>query len=575
MEKTTSFPNFIWHYTCVPGEIGIRGSKDLRAEIGKFPNSTNERKYMSKKTMKQRIALVAVSALTAGLFSVVSAPTANAAAELTATASSSGLTTTGIVVALSSGAGTMTTSGQLSLAVAAGTGVSNTTITGGTFTSLTSGGVINPAGTAVAATSTVALVGLIAKPTGVGVMIIKTYDGATTTSAISTQTWTVVAAANIGTFSSSKSFIAGVTTAASAAHATNVDVAYSLQAANGGEAIIAFSLKDANNINMPTSTVITASATNGAVVAFASASQLGISATTTYQGTFNNIYVAQGTKYAAIDTVVTLSVDGVVYASKAIALQGDVTKITLSDNVVGKLGQSTSNAYYTTMTDALGHKIGGLTTSIDATQFNTSVTTAAAATTTANTGAATSALFTCGTVAGKTNVKVTYTNPASFVKITSNALDLTCGGTPYTWSASLDKASYVAGDIATVTISAKDITGAIVNDIDTMGANITITGSQLTAVVTPVTGDTFTSGVKKYTYLVGSTSGSYNAVVSIPAWTGGTGSSSPSQAAATIKYAVASDGSVSNAEVLKSIVALIASINKQIAALQKLILARR
>jgi hypothetical protein len=33
---------------------------------------------MSTKTIKQRIALVAVSALTAGLFSVVSAPAANA-----------------------------------------------------------------------------------------------------------------------------------------------------------------------------------------------------------------------------------------------------------------------------------------------------------------------------------------------------------------------------------------------------------------------------------------------------------------------------------------------------------------
>ena len=38
-----------------------------------------ERKQMSTKTMKQRIAVVAVSALTAGLFSVVSAPVANAA----------------------------------------------------------------------------------------------------------------------------------------------------------------------------------------------------------------------------------------------------------------------------------------------------------------------------------------------------------------------------------------------------------------------------------------------------------------------------------------------------------------
>jgi len=30
-------------HVCARGD-GIRGSKDLRAEIGKFPNSTNERK---------------------------------------------------------------------------------------------------------------------------------------------------------------------------------------------------------------------------------------------------------------------------------------------------------------------------------------------------------------------------------------------------------------------------------------------------------------------------------------------------------------------------------------------------
>jgi len=527
--------------------------------------------------MKQRIALVAASALTAGFLSVVSAPAANAAAELTLTASSTGLTTTGIVKALSSNAGTMTSSGQLDLAVAAGSAstASNVTISGGTFTALTSGGTINASGTVATSASATALVGLIAKPTGVGAMVIKTYNGATTTTAITTNTWTVVAATNIGTFSASKSYLAGVTTAASGAHATNVDVAYSLQAANGGEAIVAFSLFDANGIAMPTTTVITASATNGAVVAFSSGGQLGASATTTYGGTYGNIYVAQGTKYAAIDTVVSLSVDGVVYATKAIALQGDVTKITLDQNVVGKLSQDTSNVYYTTATDSLGHKIGGITTSIDATQFNTSVTTAAAATTTANTGSATSALFTCGAVAGKTNFKVTYTNPTSLVKITSNALDLLCGGNPYTWSASLDKASYVAGDIATLTIKALDKSGLTVNDVITMGANITVSGSQLTAVVTPASGDTFTSGVKTYKFLVGSTSGSYNAVVDIPYWSAGANSSLATQTAQTIKYSVASDGSVSNAQVLQSIVALIASINKQIQALQALILKKK
>jgi hypothetical protein len=41
-----------------------------------------------------------------------------------------------------------------------------------------------------------------------------------------------------------------------------------------------------------------------------------------------------------------------------------------------------------------------------------------------------------------------------------------------------------------------------------------------------------------------------------------------------VSYKVAGTGAVSNADVLKSIVALIASINKQIQALQKLILKR-
>jgi hypothetical protein len=594
--------------------------------------------------MKQRIAVVAVSALTAGLFSVVSAPAANAtangatgatnagtAAQILNIATKASVTGAGVAsvtiadnrslgllansttqAAASSVPGTATilSNGEivfyytgLTQDAASTFVVSGGTITKQAVTATTGITSLNGFKTQlVAADITVPLVAAIGVTPNAGVtsFTVSVYDAAATAIAVATDAGdagiqlaaiqagttskgtltgtyivSVVAAASAGTFSPSKSFFAGVTAAVTGAHATNVDDAFSLQAANGAEAKIAFSLKDALGLSMPITTVITASATNGAVVAFATTAQLGASVTSTYGGTFGNIFVAQGTAYAAIDTVVTLSVNGVVYSSKPVALQGDVTKITLSDNVVGKLAQNTGNAYFTTATDALGHKIGGILTSIDATQFNTSVTTAAAATTTANTGAATSALFTCGTVAGKTNFKVTFTNPTSLVKVTSNALDLLCGGTPYTWSASLDKASYVPGDIATLTVTAKDITGAVVNDVDTMGASITVTGSQLTPVVTPVTGDTFTSGVKKYTFLVGPTSGSYNAVVSIPFWTGGANSSSAAQTAQTVKYAVASDGSVSNADVLKSIVALIASINKQIQALQKLILARR
>ena len=75
-----------------------------------------------------------------------------------------------------------------------------------------------------------------------------------------------------------------------------------------------------------------------------------------------------------------------------------------------------------------------------------------------------------------------------------------------------------------------------------------------------------------FTYSVGTTTGvtpgAYQASVSFPTVNAVKGE------AQAVAYTIASDGSVTNAEVLKSIVALIASINKQIQALQKLILKR-
>jgi hypothetical protein len=103
------------------------------------------------------------------------------------------------------------------------------------------------------------------------------------------------------------------------------------------------------------------------------------------------------------------------------------------------------------------------------------------------------------------------------------------------------------------------------------GNDVSIAGSNMTAVVTPTNTDKFSGGIKTYKFIVGATEGSYNAVVNLPVWnyTGG-------PQALTVPYAIkASTATVSNADVLKSIVALIASINKQIQALQKLILARR
>ena len=82
------------------------------------------------------------------------------------------------------------------------------------------------------------------------------------------------------------------------------------------------------------------------------------------------------------------------------------------------------------------------------------------------------------------------------------------------------------------------------------------------------------SGAVVHTFTVGTSSGvingSYNALVDYPTLTG-----AASATVQSVAYKVTTgQGEVTNAEVLKSIVALIASINKQIQALQKLILKR-
>jgi hypothetical protein len=78
----------------------------------------------------------------------------------------------------------------------------------------------------------------------------------------------------------------------------------------------------------------------------------------------------------------------------------------------------------------------------------------------------------------------------------------------------------------------------------------------------------FSGGKKTYKFIVGSTEGSYSMSVDLPKFN----STTYAQAAVTVPYKISGSGAVSNADVLKAIVSLIASINKQIAALQKALL---
>jgi hypothetical protein len=137
-----------------------------------------------------------------------------------------------------------------------------------------------------------------------------------------------------------------------------------------------------------------------------------------------------------------------------------------------------------------------------------------------------------------------------------------------TYALSLDKASYTPGEIITVTVSSKDSGGRIVADGTALGGTIgfTIAGASVLGSA-PVAGDTAENGVWTYKYTAGIITGNWAANFS--------STSAATETAKQVTYSIKSNSTeVSNAEVLKSIVALIASINKQIQALQKLILKR-
>ena len=237
------------------------------------------------------------------------------------------------------------------------------------------------------------------------------------------------------------------------------------------------------------------------------------------------------------------------------------TSDSLTGGIYGKV--STSDGYVgVKATDSLGRLLTSQSFSFTGASYNNSVTAFSASTTGSSTSLNTDVAFTCSSTTGSNDIQVTATNALN-ATITSNAFKVYCVGGAYSYTAALDKAVYVPGDIATLTITAKDSKGNPAADSSTLGSTakaVGIAGSNMTAVTAPSNVDTFTAGVKKYTFVVGSTEGAYQMSVSLPLI----------DVATTVPYSIkSSTATVSNTEVLAAIVKLIASINKQIRALQK------
>jgi hypothetical protein len=530
---------------------------------------------MSIKTLRKRIALVAVSALGLGLLSVAPAFAGDGDMTMQTTAATGTYGTVGSAVTTDGAqTRTITSNGRLAVLLDAAAGAFLTISSGPCRieAQALSGAATHADTTITGTTASVSgtnntYVSIV--PTGAGVCVINSYESASDTTANDTITLTVVAATTVGKLSAANSFANLHTGAASAEVDTYTDTSGAARVANGGQGYIRYTLHDENDVAMPTSTVVGCSASGGAVCSFTSATFLGTTSADTYPSAdYDTIFVAQGTANTAIDTVVTITVNGAVWITKSLQLLGPVAKLT-----IGKAEVSTDGGIYGTVsssdgdfglkaTDSLGRLLTSVATTISGSSYNNSVTGYGTATTGASTSLATSVSFTCSSTAGSADVVATVVNAKNEL-ITSNSFKVYCSGAAYSYSASLDKATYVPGDIATLTVTAKDSKGNPAADSSTVGSStypVAIVGSNMTAATAPTNADTFSAGVKKYTFVVGATEGAYQMSVSMPII----------DAAVLVPYTIkASSASVTNAEVLSAIVKLIASINKQIRALQK------
>ena len=619
---------------------------------------------MSTKTISKRVALATVVALGAGVLSLVSVSSANAA-DNAAVGSANATTAAGTLniatLANTTGAAVVTggnaavkSNGLLSVSDIAGnryagtsqtatllstgaivvytTGASNTgtafTVSGGTISSTNGDGSSSAtygSGNTVVATSGTGFIAFAISPNaGVSSMTINEYTltGAGTTQAglLATPTSgtlvgsiavSIATSSTSGTISLSKSAIyynslsngVSQTTANTTSQTTTIGVGTSDYATAQYATVLP---KDAYGVLLGAGNLVQATATNGANVALsasgssmatapASAGTMSTSFTTTYGSTGVGMAVSAGTLTTGGQTIVTVSVNGVAIGTVSFTFTGVVSKVTLSSAYNGAIGGSNlGNSFTVAMYDASGNQIfwpAGASTAAypqsltkDANGFKgfgTGLGTITWPNRTVATGATTAgyALFTCNQNATDA-AQLDYTN-ANGTVVVSNSLPFSCSGSPATYTAALDASTYTPGSIATLTVTFKDSTGALAADVYAgtalSGGTVTSTGiangttapsitsGDMTIVSATTATDGTTNGVVKYKFIVGSTGdGTYQLVASFPAVNAVLGT------AQTVSYKVSS-GSTSLNDVLKGIVSLIASINKQIAALAKLV----
>jgi len=412
-------------------------------------------------------------------------------------------------------------------------------------------------------------------------------------------TVTVVTSSAGGTYAPTNSYCQAVTDT-TATVASNVDAAGPNK--SGDDWSIDFSVRDAYNRTISSAGSLVATATNGALLAFGTAGTTPVAGTastivTSDTAADETVRVSQAKAGAPITTTVTITFNGTTICTKTVSIAGTVAALTVpAANVAvqalsGSAGSATwfsdgtarTGTFYVIATDSVGNRLatpstlgtfgsatGSTGTTVSAITFDSGD----LATTSDSTSplSATVGSHTCGANAGtQAGAKITFTL-ANGTVITSNAFDLSCADDAASYTASFDKAKYTSGDIAKLIVTFKDSSGKSVNNITALGTStIAVPGMTLVSATGAASAIAKAGSKVEYTYTVGQTSGRFAAVVDFTATT----LLATYRTVQNPSYEITTGGdSTTNADVLKSIVALIASINKQIQALQKLILKR-
>jgi len=614
---------------------------------------------MSIKTLRKRIALVAVSALGAGLMSVVAAPSASAALATTAMApntlyvavtkdadgtpavssagsgiSSSLMTSVGYVNDTSATAqttdsdafiyaqssqvrsanvyegaklsfaavGSSTDGDGLSVVVTGGT-LSNLAATGGTTVTLAATNVSADYKTVVTdAIGTDIIYGLLNVNAALGsTATISIYSGtniaglttSTSGTLVAKYVFTVVGASSVGYYSAADSTITQQACLANASTSGNAGSnAYDTTTScrNGYVGVIYVDLEDIYGSEV-TAYTLTASASAGNVT-YNGTTTTGDkinSATSGFSGSITGdgevwIFVGQPVANTAGSSTVTIALNGQTIATKTIKWHGDIATLTIDtanssanfstnqaddeDNIgaggvvyVAKdaAGNAVTLSTMPTIADATGALVGSTLSATTNTDY-------ALVQTSAKGYGYSMLVVPANALSGKGAYQLKVTNAAG-ATIKSQVVDVTVSrGDTDSFAISWDKAAYNPGDIATLTISAKDAYGNPIADGTALaGLALTVNTAGFSSVGTACsTSSVFVGGVKTCKFAALNDAGSYAYSVDVTTAT----AQAASVGTLTIAPKVAG---VSNAEVLAAIVKLIASINKQIAKLQKLI----